>query len=133
MSAVTASCLCGGVRLEVAGPPLWTCHCHCANCRRAHGAGSVTWAGFPADSLVVRAGADVLRRYVAPDTGSTWTSCGTCGSPLAYASPRWPGELHLSVGCLDDASAIVIDHHAYAEEAPGWCPITDALPRSAGC
>ncbi len=37
-------CLCGVVRYRIALPPLWVAHCHCSICRRAQGAGFVTWA-----------------------------------------------------------------------------------------
>ena len=41
------ACLCGGVRFELTPPSRFCAHCLCQNCRRAHGAAFVTWAGFP--------------------------------------------------------------------------------------
>src|SRR5207248_5825066 len=35
---VRGSCLCGGVKYEITGPPVRSGHCHCSNCRKAHGA-----------------------------------------------------------------------------------------------
>jgi len=32
------SCLCGGVRYEIAGPLSGALNCHCSMCRKAHGA-----------------------------------------------------------------------------------------------
>jgi hypothetical protein len=90
----------------------------------------VTWAGFDEAGFRVVAGQEAFRRYVAADTGSTWMFCGTCGSPLAYASPRWPGEVHLSVANLLDPLDSPPSRHVYADRAPDWCPITDGLPRS---
>ena len=35
---VGGSCLCGAVRFEVTLPSKFCAHCHCGNCRKAHGA-----------------------------------------------------------------------------------------------
>ena len=38
MPVVRGSCLCGGVKYEITGPLMRSGHCHCSNCRKAHGA-----------------------------------------------------------------------------------------------
>src|SRR6516162_5594208 len=38
MEVVRGSCLCGGVKYEITGPLMRSGHCHCSNCRKAHGA-----------------------------------------------------------------------------------------------
>jgi len=38
MPVVRGSCLCGGVKYEIMGPLMRSGHCHCSNCRKAHGA-----------------------------------------------------------------------------------------------
>ena len=38
MPVVRGSCLCGGVKYEISGPLMRSGHCHCSNCRKAHGA-----------------------------------------------------------------------------------------------
>ena len=40
---VEGGCLCGAVRFSLELPSKWCAHCHCSMCRRAHGAGYVTW------------------------------------------------------------------------------------------
>ena len=37
------SCLCGTVRYEIRGPVGRVSHCHCAMCRKAHGAAFATY------------------------------------------------------------------------------------------
>ena len=41
---VSGGCLCGAVRFTAKLPSKWCAHCHCSLCRKAHGAGYVTWA-----------------------------------------------------------------------------------------
>ena len=128
---VHGSCYCKGVRFVAAGPSNWLAHCHCRNCRKAHGAGFVTWAGYPREKLEVRDDQGLLTRY-ATDTGATRSFCGRCGSTLFYEGPRWAGEIHVAVGCLDDPPDRMPKGHAYADRAPDWCPILDDLPKSGG-
>ena len=128
---VLGGCACGRVRLAARLPAKWVAHCHCENCRRAHGAGFVTYAGFPAEAVRVLEGEDQLTDFVS-DTGATRRFCRRCGSTLSYASPRWPGELHLVRANLEGPLDQPPGGHAYADRAPDWCPITDALPRFGG-
>ena len=52
----TGGCLCGAIRFEAAGEPLWIAHCHCHSCRRNTGAPVTTFVGFPADGFTYAAG-----------------------------------------------------------------------------
>ena len=128
---INGSCLCGQVQFEVALPSRFVCHCHCDNCRRAHGAGSVTWAGFPTARFCVVSGEESLTRYVT-DTGATRSFCARCGSPLTYESPRWEGEVHVAVAALEGSLPDSPKVHVYADRSPDWCPITDDLPQLGG-
>lgn len=125
------SCYCRTVRFQVEPPSRFVAHCHCDNCRRAHGAGFVTWAGFPQARLRIEAGESELRSFLT-ETGATRSFCGRCGSPLFFESPRWAGEVHVAVASLEDPPDKAPSVHVYADRAPEWCPIQDALPRFGG-
>ena len=88
MASVPGACYCGRIQFAVQSPPRFVCHCHCENCRRAHGAGFVTWAGFPAAQFAFEQGEGDLGRYMT-DTGATRSFCKICGTTLFYESPRW--------------------------------------------
>ena len=128
---VRVSCLCGRVLIEAELPSERIGICHCNNCRRAHGAGSWTWATFPLARVRVTAGEDDLIGYSC-DVGSTRRFCRVCGSTLLYESPRWPGLLDLSVANMLDPLDAKPDRHTYADRAPDWDPILDDLPRLGG-
>ncbi len=122
---VKGACSCRRVQFEIDMPTRFVAHCHCENCRRAHGAGVVTFAGVP----------EAQFRFVAQDGAVEWTSelgstrtfCGTCGSTILYRGPRWPGEVHAVVGALEGQLDRAPMAHAHADEAPSWLPITDDL------
>jgi len=130
MTAVPGRCLCGDVRFHVTSEPRFVAHCHCDQCRRAHSAAFVTWAGFQRDELSLEDGC-ILARFETV-TGATRSFCPKCGSTLFYESPRWEGEIHVALGNLTGAVNKAPGAHVYADKAPAWCPITDDLPRYGG-
>lgn len=128
---VRGSCYCGRVQYQASLPTLWVAHCHCDNCRRAHGAGFVTYAGFAADGVRFTAGEDQLTEHHS-ETQATRRFCRHCGSTVSFQGPRWEGEVHLVVANLLDPLDKPPGGHAYADRAPAWCPITDELKRFGG-
>jgi hypothetical protein len=43
---LTGGCLCGAVRYQAEGEPLYAGFCYCEDCRRASGAGAVPFMGY---------------------------------------------------------------------------------------
>jgi len=115
----TGGCSCGAVRYRIGMPPLWVAHCHCSMCRRAQGAAFVTWFGVPEDRCVVETGADLIGRFQS-SAAATRSFCSRCGSPLFFQSSRWPGEIHVTLASLDDASGFEPKAHAYWASRAGW-------------
>jgi hypothetical protein len=120
----TGRCRCGAVAYQGTAQPLWQAHCHCDSCRRATGGlfasyfgmarGDWRWTGaLPA---VFRPGGGVERFF-----------CATCGSPIAFASPEWPDEMHFFAGTLDQVAAYAPDRHSFVEEALPWLPLISIL------
>lgn len=128
---LTGSCLCGGVRFELEQPARFCAHCHCANCRRAHGAAFVTFAGFVDDQCRIVAGEDLLTHY-RTNTDATRSFCSRCGSTLFYSGPRWAGEIHVARANIEGDQVLRPQAHAYADRHPDWHEITDDLPRFGG-
>ncbi|MEZ5979169.1 MAG: GFA family protein [Planctomycetota bacterium] len=124
-------CACGGVRFVATLPPRFVAHCHCENCRRAHGAAFVTWAGFREAAFRLDDPEGLVRAF-ASDTSARRRFCSRCGTPMLYDGPRWPGEVHVAVALFDDDLGVAPKAHVYADRAPSWCPIADALPRLGG-
>ena len=124
---VRGSCLCGAVRLAFRLPSKWCAHCHCSRCRRQHGAGYVTWAGFDSDRFSVLAGREQLRWFPS-SPGAERGFCANCGSSLLFRSERWPGEIHVALGCLDDPLDRAPQAHAFADTMVEWMGIDHGLP-----
>ena len=121
-------CLCGAVRYRADGPPKWVAHCHCQSCRRQTGGAFATYAGFAADRFEFTQGAASARES---SPGVTRRFCDACGTPLTYESERWPGEVHIHLGTLDDPGALSPQAHVYTDEQLPWLHLADNLPRFA--
>lgn len=124
----TGRCLCGAVRFQTEGKPLWVGHCHCESCRRNTGAALATFVGCAADRCthtgeapgVYESSPDVRRRF-----------CTTCGTPISYESERFPGEIHFYISLFDDPDAFQPTFHVFATEGLSWLHLNDGLPRYA--
>ncbi|MGD8393850.1 MAG: GFA family protein [Candidatus Eiseniibacteriota bacterium] len=128
---VAGGCLCGAVRFEADLPSRFCAHCHCSNCRRAHGAAFVTWVGFPIRQFRIVAGDTVLRSY-RTDTGATRRFCATCGSTLTYEGPRWPEEVHVTRAAIEQPIDREPGAHVYVDHRAAWWEISDGLPQLGG-
>jgi len=128
--AFRGSCLCGDVTFELRPPSRFCAHCHCPNCRRAHGAAFVTYAGFPREQVRIT-GEDRLVRYET-ETKATRSFCRRCGSTLFYEGPRWPGELHVALANVEDRIDRAPAAHVYVDHKAPWFEIHDSLAQYGG-
>jgi hypothetical protein len=100
-------------------------------CRRAQGAGFVTWVGTSGEHFELAGDAGLLRTYRS-SLEATRSFCGRCGTPLFFESTRWPGELHITLGSVDPLLAAQLQpqaHVHWAERVPWIGAIHDGLPR----
>lgn len=58
--------------------------------------------------------------FFASAPGVDRSFCGTCGSPMSYASTRFADEVHLYAATLDDPSAYRPEFAVHCAEAIGW-------------
>lgn len=122
-------CLCGDLQYTVSRRPIWVGHCHCESCRRNTGSVMATFVGVAADAFNVAHGA--LASFES-SPGVRRSFCSRCGTPLAYESDRFPGEVHLFLGTLDDPNQFRPEFHVHCAERIPWFEVRDSLPRHPG-
>ncbi len=100
-------------------------------CRRAQGAGFVTWFGVERSRFEFVGPVDTLQRYrSSPEAERSF--CGHCGTPLLFESTRWPDETHVTLATVDPAGAALLrpQLHAYWSDRVDWMAgLHDGLPR----
>jgi hypothetical protein len=119
------ACHCGRVRFVARFPSRFASHCHCASCRRAHGAAFVTWIGFKTPQVTVTEGAGDLAAHES-SPGTRRSFCRHCGTKLFFESSRWAGETHITLAAFDDPVDRVPESHSCFEEHVSWIPWPDA-------
>jgi hypothetical protein len=115
----TGGCLCGAIRYETVGDPVFTLRCHCRDCQRQSGAAHVPAARVPSGGFRILQGTP--RRYVTQaDSGNEIVRvfCGDCGTPLYVQVATRPDLIGLRVCTLDDAGWFPPGgRHLHAERA----------------
>jgi hypothetical protein len=104
MPVVRGSCLCGGVKYEITGPLMRSGHCHCSNCRKAHGAAFRSRARVHVEDFKWVQGKELVK-YFESSPGFHRGFCSVCGSPIVNRPDRTP-ELGIALGGLDDHPGI---------------------------
>lgn len=122
---IQGHCLCGTIRFEVAGPESFACFCYCESCQRAAGAPVVAWATYSRESFKTIRG-DI--RWYNSSPGVTRGICRDCGSSITYENEKRPGEIDITLNCLDDPATPTLRAHIWTEDKPHWMQIGDDLP-----
>lgn len=127
MGQIRGQCLCGAVSFEVSGALSAPTACHCAMCRRWHGALGVYTTAPVRDIRLT--GAEHVRWYRSgPDSERGF--CQDCGSKLFW---RKVGGSHLDIapGCLEAPTGVKIDRHIWVTFKGDYYDIADDLPQYA--
>jgi hypothetical protein len=83
---VTATCHCGGTRIEVPEPPTHATTCTCTFCTKSGG----IWAFYPPD--VPRIVSDTYRGEFTKSGFNLHYSCTNCGCATYRITPEWTLE-----------------------------------------
>ncbi|ETX27838.1 GFA family protein [Roseivivax isoporae] len=110
MSGLSGGCLCGDVRVTVAGHPRRVGICHCMECRKHHGAPFFAAAVFPAHAVTVTGHPSAYRgRYF----------CPTCGSSIFARSDD---EIEVHLGAFDEPDRFVPTYELWTCRREAWLP-----------
>ena len=130
MPTIQSRCLCGDVAWEAGGTFDLLTHCHCARCRKAHGAAFTSTVLATAEAFRFLQGKERIVRYESVP-GLFRPFCNRCGSKVP-SGDVWNERVSLAAGMLEgDPETPPLAHFFVASKAP-WHEITDSLPRFDG-
>ena len=124
-----ASCLCGGIRIEITGKlgPAFTCHC--SRCRKSRSAAHATNGFTSLDGIRFEKGEDLLVPYKLPEAKVyTPVFCKICGASMPRLRTE-TGTAIIPLGSLDDDLERGADDHIFTGSKAPWFTITDDLPQ----
>ena len=127
---MTGGCLCGAIRYESSGEPVFALQCHCRDCQRSSGTAYIAAVRVPSAGFRITKGTP--KCYVAKsDAGNeiTRTFCGDCGSPLYVQVSTRLDLVGLRVGTLDDPSWFHAEADIFVRSAQPWDHMDPAIPK----
>lgn len=128
---VNASCLCGGVRIEISGKLGPLVYCHCSRCQKAQGTAFGANADVRGRYWRYGSGEELVHEFES-SPGVFRAFCSRCGSPLYSRRVSAPDVRRIRLGILDeDPGRRALAHFHVASKAP-WFEIADTLPQFAG-
>jgi len=114
--------MCGAIRYECIGEPLYVGYCHCRSCRHHGGAAVAGMLVFKPKQVSLKAGR--LRIY-GSSPGVERGFCRLCGTSLTW---KGRGLVSIHIGTLDNPDEYAPTlHWRYAERSP-WCDLGRDLP-----
>jgi hypothetical protein len=127
MAALRGSCLCGGVRFELADAPDRLRICHCESCKKLAGGGATANVRARSDSIRILEGEDLIQTYTPPE-GSAKSFCLACGSNLFGGG--WPESEYCSVRIttLEEPPRDLPVAHIFVRSVAPW----ETLPEDGG-
>lgn len=123
----TGGCLCGRVRYEARGEPLYAGYCFCADCRKASGSAFVPFLSFAGSAL--RISGDTLQFVTrsARGTDAVRNSCPVCAS-LVFGGRVGENSQHtIYAGSLDDPAFFKPSIAIFARDRPAWAVMPPGL------
>jgi hypothetical protein len=123
----TGGCLCGALRYEAEGEPLFAGHCYCADCRKASGSGFVPYMGFPGGA--VRFTGESLK-YVskaANGNNALRNSCPICGGLVFGGEVGVADVFTIYAGSLDEPARFKPTAAIFTRDRPAWAVIPPGL------
>ena len=115
--------MCGGLRYEASGKPLFTGYCHCRSCRHHSGAAVAGMLVYELEKVKFPVGN--LSLYNS-SPGIERGFCGHCGTSLTW---KGHGLISRLIGTLDDPDDHAPSLHWHYEDRSPWCDAGSDLPR----
>ena len=117
MTRVTATCLCGAVRIDCTVPKPEVEACHCRQCQ-------IWTGGGPYYSVRIEDAEIAGEENVGTYRASAWAErafCRTCGTNLFWRMQGRPLR-SISAGLLPEQSALRVTEEIFVDRRPGWLP-----------
>jgi len=120
---LTGGCLCGKVRFQANGAPLFAGYCCCTDCRKASGSGYMPYMGYRASALTVTGETREIRSPSDKGTEAVRNFCPNCGSIVLGGQRGKDKVLTVYAGTLDDAAQFKPTHAIFNRSRPHWVPL----------
>jgi hypothetical protein len=123
----TGGCLCGALRYEAEGEPLYQGICYCVDCRKASGSGFIPFIGFASSAVRFSGATRQSVTQAASGDDAVRNFCAACSS-LVFGGELGKSEsFTIYAGSLDDPSLFHPKAAVFARSRAPWAAIPPGL------
>ena len=120
---VSGGCLCGALRYEARGAPLFAGLCYCAACRKASGSGFVPYLGFAREAVTLSGASRAFAVRADNGNQAVRNFCPACGS-LVFGGPRDSAtQFTIYAGSLDDPAQFAPTAAIFTRARAPWAAL----------
>ena len=124
-TAITGSCLCGGVTFSLSERPTAAGYCHCTRCQRRTGTSQSAQARIDGRTFTLTGGAELVKGWRSPDGGFEKCFCVECGAHLFSRNPDDPSSMSIRLSAFDEDTGVRPQWRTFVDYAAAWEPIPD--------
>jgi hypothetical protein len=123
----TGGCLCGALRYQADGDPLYAGYCFCGDCRKASGSGFAPFMGFPASAMRFSGEAQQFVSKSARGGAAVRNFCPDCGGLVFGGIVGKDKEHTIYAGSLDEPSAFRPTIALFERDRAAWVALPPGL------
>ena len=128
-SKMSGSCLCGALRFEATGEPLFQGFCQCLDCRKATGSGHYAAIGMPEQAVTVSGASRTYAKKADSGEMIHRNFCPTCGSMVFDKGAGMPGVTVINAALLDDPEVFKPQMVIFTRSGLSWDHVDPKLPK----
>ena len=117
---ITGGCLCGALRYEAEGDPLYMGHCYCPDCQKVSGSAFIPFMGFAASALRITGTSQPFESPAFNGGVATRNSCPHCNSLVFGGVVGESDSFTIYAGSLDDKSHFHPAIAIFNRNRPQW-------------
>jgi hypothetical protein len=122
MTARTATCACGQLRVACTGEPALVAVCHCLDCQKRTGVPFGAAAFFARKDVAATGALKIFRRGSASGSVVSFHFCPDCGSTVFWETERRPDTVGVAVGSFADPAFPAPSLSVFDERRHAWVP-----------
>jgi hypothetical protein len=120
-------CLCGALRYEAEGEPLYTGHCYCVDCQKASGSGFIPFMGFGRSAVRFTGQTRAFVSKAASGGDAVRNACPVCSSIVFGGDVATSETFNIYAGSLDDPARFRPKIAIFARSRPPWAILPSDL------
>jgi hypothetical protein len=116
----TGGCLCGALRYEADGEPMYAGYCYCRDCQKASGSGFIPFMGFAPGSVRISGATRQFRSSAVRGGEAVRNFCPICASLVFGGEVGRSDFFTIYAGSLDDPRGFEPKIAIFARSRPPW-------------